>query len=97
MQPTGWRLWGSLPTAPEAPPVLTFTRAVALLDTIPGVDRRGAELMLAEIGIAMTRFETAPRLAAWAGVAPGNNESAGTQRSRTTRQGNQAVRAGLTP
>jgi transposase len=63
----------SLPTAPEAPPVLTFTRAVELLDTIPGVDRRGAELILAEIGIDMTRFETAPRLAAWAGVAPGNN------------------------
>ena len=49
-------------------------------------DRRGAELMLAEIGIDMTRFETAPRLAAWAGVAPGNNESAGKQRSSTTRK-----------
>jgi transposase len=87
---------GSLPTAPETPPVLTFTRAVELLDTIPGVDRRGAELILAEIGIDMTRFETAPRLAAWAGVAPGNNESAGKQRSSTTRKGNQALRAGLT-
>jgi transposase len=85
----------SLPTAPEAPPVLTFTRAVELLDTIPGVDRRGAELMLAEIGI-VTRFETAPRLAAWAGVAPGNNKSAGKQRPSTTRKGNQALRAGLT-
>ena len=87
---------GSLPTAPEAPPVLTFTRAVELLDTIPGVDRRGAELILAEIGIDMTRFETAPRLAAWAGVAPGNNESAGKHRSSTTRKGNQALRAVLT-
>jgi hypothetical protein len=75
---------------------LTFTRAVELLDTIPGVDGRGAELILAEIGIDMTRFETAPRLAAWAGVAPGNNESAGKQRSSTTRKGNQALRAGLT-
>ena len=45
----------------------------------------------------MTRFATAPRLAAWAGVAPGNNKSAGTQRSSTTRKGNQALRAGLTP
>jgi len=40
----------SLPAAPEAPPVLTLTRAVELLETIPGVDRRGAELMLAESG-----------------------------------------------
>ena len=87
----------SLPAAPEAPPVLTFTRAVELLDTIPGVDRQGADLILVEIGSEMTRFETAPRRAAWAGVAPGNNESAGTQRSSTTRKGNQAVRAGLTP
>ena len=86
----------SLPTASEAPPVLTFTRAVELLETIPGVDRRGAELIVAEIGMDMTRFETAPRLAAWAGVAPGNNESAGKQRSSTTRKGNQALRAGLT-
>ena len=86
----------SLPTAPETPPVLTFTHAVELLDTIPGVDRRGAELMLAEVGIDMTRFETASRLAVWAGVAPGNNESAGKQRSSTTRKDNQALRAGLT-
>ena len=86
----------SLSTAPEAPPVLTFTGAVELLDTIPGVDRRGAELMLAEIGIDMTRLETAPRLAAWAGVAPGNNKSAGKQRSSTTQKGNQALLAGLT-
>jgi transposase len=75
---------------------LTFPRAVELPDTIPGVGRRGAELILAEIGIDMTRFGTAPRLAAWAGVAPGNNESAGKQRSSTTRKGNQTLRAGLT-
>jgi transposase len=86
----------SLPAIPEAPPALTFTRAVALLDTIPGVDRRGAELIVAEIGIDRTRFGTAPRLAAWAGVAPGNNPSAGKQRSSPTRKGNQALRAGLT-
>ena len=82
--------------APEPPATLTFTRAVELLDTIPGVHQRGAELILAEIGVDMTRFGTAPRLAAWAGVAPGNNDSAGKQRSRTTRKGNQALRAGLT-
>jgi transposase len=86
----------SLSATPEPPPALTFTRAVELLDTIPGVDHRGAELIVAEIGIDMTHFGTAPRLAAWAGVVPGNNESAGKQRSSRTRKGNQALRAGLT-
>jgi transposase len=75
---------------------LTFTRAVELLDTIPGIDQRGAEVIVTEIGMDMSRFETAPRLAAWAGVAPGNDESAGKQRSGKTRKGNRALRAILT-
>ena len=75
---------------------LTFTRAVELLDTIPGIDQRGAEVIVTEIGMDMTRFETAPRLAAWAGVAPGNDESAGKQRSGKTRKGNRPLRAILT-
>ncbi len=79
-----------------SPAPLTFPRAVALFDTIPGVDQRGAEVIVAEIGIAMGRFETAPRLAAWAGVAPGNDESAGKQRSGKTRKGNRALRTILT-
>jgi transposase len=77
-------------------PPLTFTRAVELLDPIPGVDQRGAEVIVAEIGIDMARFETAPRLAAWAGVAPGNDESAGKQRSGKPRKGNRPLRAILT-
>ena len=77
-------------------PPLTFTRAVELWDTIPGVDQRGAEVIVAESGTDRSRFETAPRLAAWAGVAPGNDESAGTQRSGNTRQGNRPLRAILT-
>jgi transposase len=81
---------------PVASPPLTFTRAVELLDTIPGIDQRGAEVIVAEIGMDMARFETAPRLAAWAGVAPGNDESAGKQRSGKTRKGNRALRAILT-
>ena len=72
---------------------VTFTRAVELLDTLPGVDQRGAEVIVTEIGIDMSRFETAPRLAAWAGVAPGNDESAGKQRSGKTRKGNRSLRA----
>jgi transposase len=66
------------------------------LDTIPGIDQRGAEVIVTEIGIDMSRFETAPRLAAWAGVAPGNDASAGKQRSGKTRKGNRALRAILT-
>ena len=81
---------------PVTSPTLTFTRAVELLDTIPGIDQRGAEVIVAEIGIDMSRFETAPRLAAWAGVAPGNDESAGKQRSGKTRKGNRPLRAILT-
>ena len=51
---------------------------------------------MAEIGIDMSRCETAPRLAAWAGVAPGNDERAGKQRSGKTRKGNRSLRGVLT-
>ena len=86
----------TLPWPRDLPPPLTFTRAAELLDTIPGVNQRGAEMIVAEIGIDMARFGTASRLAAWSGVAPGNDESAGKQRSGKTRKGNQVLRAGLT-
>jgi transposase len=75
---------------------MTFARAVAVLDTIPGVKQRGAELWVAEIGITMARFGTASRLAAWSGVAPGNEESAGQRRSGKTRKGSRVLRAALT-
>jgi hypothetical protein len=52
---------GTAPSSPVAP--LTFTRAMALLDTIPGVDQRGAERGVAETGIDMARFGPASRLA----------------------------------
>jgi transposase len=83
--------------APGTPPApLTFPQAVTLLDTIPGVDQRGGELLVAEWGINMQRFGTAARLAAWTGVAPGDDESAGKRRSGKTRKGNRALRTGLT-
>jgi transposase len=82
------------PGTPPAP--LTFSQAVTLLDTIPGVDQRGGELLVAEWGINMNRFGTAARLAAWSGVAPGDDESAGKRRSGKTRKGNRALRTGLT-
>ncbi|HEX9597176.1 MAG TPA: transposase [Anaerolineales bacterium] len=63
---------------------------------MPGVDHRGAELLVAEWGTDMACFGTAERLAAWSGVAPGNDERAGKRRSATTRKGNRALQAGLT-
>ena len=81
-------------TLPQTP--LTFAHAVSRLDTIPGVNQRGAEMLVAEWGIDMGRFGTAERLSAWSGVAPGHDESAGKQRSGKTRQGNRTLRAGLT-
>jgi transposase len=69
-----------------------FEHAVMLWDTIPGVARIAAEIIVSEIGIDMSRFQTAEALSAWAGVAPGNHESAGRQRSGKTRQGNSALK-----
>jgi transposase len=79
--------------AQEVP--LTYARAVELLDTIPGVDRWLAEVMVAEMGIDMSRFPSDKHLASWAGLAPGNNESAGKRRSGKTPPGNQTLRKGL--
>jgi transposase len=73
-----------------------FEEAILRLDTIPGVARESAEVIVAEIGIEMSRFPTAAHLAAWAGVAPGNHESAGKRLSGRTTQGNQALKKALT-
>jgi transposase len=72
-----------------------FEAAVTLLDTIPGVSREVAEIIVSEIGVDMDRFPTADHLAAWAGVAPGNNESGGKRRSGRTRKGNKPLGAAL--
>jgi transposase len=72
-----------------------FEEAVALLDTIPGVARATAEAIVAEIGTDMSRFPSAHHLASWAGVAPGNHESAGKRRSGRTRKGNKPLGAAL--
>ena len=62
--------------------------------TIPGVGRRTAELLVAEIGTDMRRFPTPAHLASWAGMCPGNHESAGKRRSGKTRKGCPWPRAG---
>lgn len=67
--------------------IAPFETQVELLRTIPGVDRRTAESLIAEIGVDMTQFGSAARLASWAGVCPGHHESAGKQRSGRTRKG----------
>jgi transposase len=71
--------------APATP--MTFAPAVSVLDTIPGVNQRGGEIQVTEWGIDMARFGTAERLAAWSGVAPDNDESAGKRRSGQTARG----------
>lgn len=63
-----------------------------LLQTIPGIDQIASALILIEIGDDMTRFGCADRLAAWAALCPGNNESAGKRKSGKTRKGNAIIR-----
>jgi transposase len=65
------------------------------LDAIPGVGRRVAEQVLAEVGPDVARFPTAAHLASWAGLCPGNHESAGKRLSGRTRKGNGWLRAAL--
>jgi transposase len=65
------------------------------LDTIPGVNQRVAQVIVAEIGVEMARFPTAAHLASWAGVCPGNNESAGKHHGGRTRKGDSWLRAAL--
>jgi len=69
---------------------------VELLCTIPGVARRAAEVLVAETGGDMTKFPTSRHLASWAGVCPGNDESAGKRRSGRTRKGSKWLRQTLT-
>ena len=66
-----------------------------LLATIPGISTTAAEQILAEIGIDMTVFPSPGRLASWAGVAPGANESAGKVKSATCRPGNSYLKRTL--
>ena len=72
-----------------------FEAAVSLLVTIPGVSQRTAQVIIAEIGADMSRFPDAGHLASWAGMCPGNNESAGKHRSGRTRHGSKWLRKAL--
>jgi transposase len=69
---------------------------VQLLCTIPGVQRRAAEVIIAETGADMTSFPTAKHLASWAGVCLGNDESAGKRRFGRTTKSSKWLRQTLT-
>jgi transposase len=72
-----------------------FRDQLTLLDTVPGVSLRVAEIVLAETGGDMSRFPTAGHLASWAGVCPGNHESGGRRKSGKTTKGNRWLRDAL--
>ncbi len=84
----------SCPQEPLSSPkaALSWAQAVLLLCSIPGISERAASAILAEIGIRMQQFPTAGHLASWAGVCPGNHESAGKRLSGKTRKGNPWLR-----
>lgn len=75
--------------------IAPFSQELELLVSIPGVNRRTAEMLIAEIGVDMDRFPTARHLASWAGMCPGSNESAGKRRSGKTRKGSKWLRSAL--
>jgi transposase len=74
-----------------------FEAELARLMAIPGLSRQAAEVILAEIGADMTAFPTAGHLGSWAGMSPGNNQSAGKRFSGRTTKGNQWLRSVLVP
>ena len=75
--------------------IVPFDEQMLRLCTIPGIARRTAEVVIAEIGVDMTRFPNAKHLASWAGLCPGHHESAGKRRSGKARKGDAALRVAL--
>ncbi|WP_406488518.1 IS110 family transposase [Streptomyces phaeochromogenes] len=72
-----------------------FRPALDLLDTVPGINRAVAEVIIAETGGDMSRFASAKHLASWAGVCPGHHESAGRTKSTKVRPGNPYLKGAL--
>jgi transposase len=75
--------------------IAPFFNEAEIIDQIPGIDKRVAEVVIAEIGVDMNRFPTANHLASWAGICPGNNESGGKRKSGKTNGGNPWLKAAL--
>lgn len=72
-----------------------YEKSKKKIEKMPGLGKRSAEIILAEIGQDMTRFPTSGHICSWAGVCPGNNESAGKRRSGKTRKGNKILKSTL--
>jgi transposase len=68
------------------------TALIEALDAIPGVGKQSAEVILAKIGTDMSQFESAKHLSSWAGVSPGQNDSAGKRKRSRVRNGNPTIK-----
>jgi len=75
--------------------VRPFAQEIEQVDTVTGIGRRTAEVLVAEVGTNLTRFPTHRHLTSWAGLCPGNNESGGKHHSGKTRKGSPWLRAAL--
>jgi transposase len=73
-----------------------YEKAIQAIDDIPGIARRSAEVIIAEIGLEMERFPSAAHLCSWAGVCPGNYQSAGKNKHGKTTKGNKTLKTILT-
>lgn len=76
-------------------PSLSWAEAVEIWDTIPGIGRRVAEQLVAEVGVDMAQFRSAGHLASWAKLCPGNHESAGKRKTASVGKGNNWLRSAL--
>ena len=72
-----------------------YAQALDAIDEIPGIARRSAQVILAEIGLDMDRFPSAAHLCSWAGVSPGNHQSAGKRKHGRTNKGNKTLKSML--
>ena len=72
-----------------------YRKEIELLDSIPGIDQDSAKAIIAEIGVDMNQFPTVKNLTSWAGMSPGNNESAGVKKKGKSTKGNRNLRATL--
>ena len=75
--------------------VMRFEEPMQRVMTIPGIDRKTAWMIVAELGVEMTVFGDAAHVASWAGLCPGNRESGGKRMSGRTRKANRYVRRGM--
>jgi transposase len=76
--------------------MIPFRKEETLIQTIPGISKITASAIIAEIGVDMSQFPSDAHLASWAGICPGNNESAGVKKSGKIRKGNSFLKATLT-